>query len=91
MKHKPMEEQVAQERHAIQYVDGRAREINALKQFLRTHKDDEFKVYHNTHDNCIWIKVEDRYETFNGIGKEKFLKIYNQVRNNLKEEEDENE
>ena len=89
MKHKPMSETVAQERHVLNYCSRRIDDIKKIKNFLKTHSDDEFEVYSNSHNNFISIKYKGVYETYNGISKEKYEKIYNQVRNNIEEKEEE--
>ena len=77
------------DRGSLSYIEGYRREINELKSFLRTHNDEDFKVYHNSFDNYIWIVCNGTIINFNGITSKKYLKIYNQIRFNIKEEDEE--
>lgn len=88
---KVMSQQKADERHVLNYCSNRATDIKNLKNFLKTHQEGTFEVYSNSHNNFISIKYNGFYETYNGITKEKFEKIYNQIRNNVEEKEDEDD
>ena len=58
------------------YVSAKNREDKQIRDFIKTHNKNDYKIFTNDFDNFFTIIYKGIYYTYNGFSKEDFMRIY---------------